>query len=103
MPTYDYKCSSCGEIYELFQSMNDKPKKKCRNCGRNTAVRLIGGGSGLIFKGSGFYITDYKNKKTGESKSGEKETKKAKKESTVKETAKNSSTANNAAKGASGD
>ncbi|TFB12094.1 zinc ribbon domain-containing protein [Candidatus Marinimicrobia bacterium MT.SAG.3] len=99
MPTYDYKCSNCGEIYELFQSMNDKPKKKCKSCGKNTAVRLIGGGSGLIFKGSGFYITDYKNKKPIESKSDKKETKKTDKVSTGKETAKSNSTA----KSASGD
>lgn len=103
MPTYDYKCSNCGEIYELFQSMNDEPIKKCRNCGNNTAVRLIGGGTGLIFKGSGFYITDYKNKKTGEPKSDKKDTKKEKKESTVKETAKSSSTADSTVKGASGE
>ena len=99
MPTYDYKCSNCGEIYELFQSMNDKPKKKCQKCRKNTAVRLIGGGSGLIFKGSGFYITDYKNKKPIESKSDKKETKKTDKVSTGKETAKSNSTA----KSASGD
>jgi len=103
MPTYDYKCSNCGEIYELFQSMNDKPIKKCRNCGKNTAVRLIGGGSGLIFKGTGFYITDYKNKKTSEPKSDMKDTKKEKKDSTAKETAKSGSTADTATKGASGD
>lgn len=101
MPTYDYKCSSCGETYELFQSMKDKPKKKCRNCGKNTAVRLIGGGSGLIFKGSGFYITDYKNKKPSETKPPEKSAKKDKKESAVKETAKSSSTSSSAVKGAS--
>ena len=83
--------------------MNDKPKKKCQVCGKSTAVRLIGSGSGLIFKGSGFYITDYKNNKTSESKDAEKETKKTKKESTVKETAKSSSTANSAAKSASGE
>ena len=103
MPTYDYKCSNCGEIYELFQSMNDKPKKKCQNCGKNTAVRLIGGGSGLIFKGSGFYITDYKNKKTSESKSDKKESKKADKVSTAKETTKISSTEKTTAKSASSD
>ncbi len=103
MPTYDYKCSDCGEIYELFQSMNDEPIKKCRNCGKNSAVRLIGGGSGLIFKGSGFYITDYKNKKTGEPKSDKKVTNKEKKESTAKETAKSSSTAETSAKGDSGE
>ncbi len=96
MPTYDYKCSNCGEIYELFQSMTDKPKKKCPKCGKNTAVRLIGGGSGLIFKGSGFYITDYKNKKPIESKDAKKETKKTDKVSTAKETAKSSSTAKSA-------
>ena len=96
MPTYDYKCSNCGEIYELFQSMNDKPKKKCQYCGKNTAVRLIGGGSGQIFKGSGFYITDYKNKKPTESKSDKKETKKADKVSASKESAKSSSTAKSA-------
>jgi len=79
--------------------MNDKPKKKCKSCGKNTAVRLIGGGSGLIFKGSGFYITDYKNKKPIESKSDKKETKKTDKVSTGKETAKSNSTA----KSASGD
>ena len=96
MPTYDYKCFNCGEIYELFQSMTDKPKKKCLKCGKNTAVRLIGGGSGLIFKGSGFYITDYKNKKPIESKDAKKETKKTDKVSTAKETAKSSSTAKSA-------
>ena len=96
MPTYDYKCSNCGEIYELFQSMTDKPKKKCKSCGKNTAVRLIGGGSGLIFKGSGFYITDYENKKPIESKDAKKETKKTDKVSTAKETVKSSSTAKSA-------
>ena len=103
MPTYDYKCSNCGEIYELFQSINDKPIKKCRNCGKNSAVRLIGGGSGLIFKGSGFYITDYKNKKTKDSKDAMKDAKKQEKKSTAKETAKSSSTTDSAAKGASGE
>ena len=60
MPTYDYKCEKCGYIFERFQSMTDKPLKKCPEC--NGAVkRMIGTGAGIIFKGSGFYQTDYKN------------------------------------------
>jgi len=61
MPTYDYKCSNCGHKFEKFQSMSSAPVKKCPECGRNTAKRLIGTGAGLIFKGSGFYITDYRS------------------------------------------
>ena len=61
MPTYDYKCSNCGHAWEKFQSIKDNPIKKCPHCGKNTAQRLIGTGAGLIFKGSGFYITDYRS------------------------------------------
>ena len=57
MPTYDYKCEK-GHTFELFQSIKEKPKGKCPKCGAR-AVRVISGGAGLIFKGSGFYITDY--------------------------------------------
>ena len=61
MPTYDYKCSNCGHKFEKFQSMSSAPVKKCPECSKNTAKRLIGTGAGLIFKGSGFYITDYRS------------------------------------------
>ncbi|HSI36307.1 MAG: FmdB family zinc ribbon protein [Phycisphaerae bacterium] len=61
MPTYDYKCSACGHEFELFQSMKAAPVKKCPNCGKAKAKRLIGTGAGLLFKGSGFYITDYRS------------------------------------------
>lgn len=61
MPTYEYACPKCGAEFELFQSMNDAPLKKCPQCKKTGVRRLIGGGAGLIFKGSGFYITDYKN------------------------------------------
>ena len=61
MPTYEYKCSSCGQKFEKFQSITAAPIKKCPHCGKNTAQRLIGTGAGLIFKGSGFYITDYRS------------------------------------------
>ncbi|MBN1526518.1 MAG: zinc ribbon domain-containing protein [Candidatus Omnitrophica bacterium] len=64
MPTYDYECGKCGR-FELFQSMKDEPLKKCPKCG-GSAHRLIGSGGGIIFKGSGFYQTDYKNKKKPE-------------------------------------
>ncbi len=60
MPTYDYKCLSCGHTFELFQSMSDDPVSKCYKC-NGEVKRLIGAGAGPIFKGSGFYHTDYKN------------------------------------------
>ena len=60
MPTYEYECKSCAYTFEAFQSMHDEPLKKCPQCGRSVR-RLIRGGAGVIFKGSGFYITD-KNK-----------------------------------------
>ncbi len=76
MPTYDYQCQACGHNWELFQSMNDSPVKSCPKCKKRKAKRLLGMGAGIIFKGTGFYETDYKNKssekKEGNSKSEEK-------------------------------
>lgn len=60
MPTYDYECRACGHILETFQSMSDDPLKLCPQCGKEELARLIGGGLGVIFKGSGFYINDSK-------------------------------------------
>ncbi len=62
MPTYEYVCTKCGHELEAFQSMKDAPLKVCPACSRRTLRRKVGGGAGLIFKGSGFYITDYKKK-----------------------------------------
>ena len=60
MPTYDYRCGACGHEFESFQSITDAPLKKCPECGKRRLERLIGAGAALIFRGSGFYITDYK-------------------------------------------
>jgi len=70
MPTYEYVCPKCHHAFEAFQSMSAAPLTECPKCGKRGLTRLIGGGSGLIFKGSGFYITDYKNKKAPEKAAG---------------------------------
>ena len=62
MPTYDYKCSKCSIEFERFQRITDEPIRKCPEC-NGKVKRLIAGGTGIIFKGSGFYVTD--NKKSG--------------------------------------
>lgn len=61
MPTYEYKCEACDHRFERFQSIMADPIRKCPECGKNKVRRLIGTGAGLIFKGSGFYITDYRD------------------------------------------
>ena len=61
MPTYEYECTHCGHNFEAFQKMSDEPLKKCPKCDYKVK-RLIGAGSGIIFKGSGFYATDYRKK-----------------------------------------
>ncbi len=60
MPTYDYECAACGHRFEHFQSMSSRRLRKCPECGEKKLERLFGIGSGVIFKGSGFYETDYK-------------------------------------------
>ena len=60
MPTYDYECRSCHHTFEAFQSIKEEALKKCPKCGKSSLRRLFGGGMGIIFKGSGFYTTDYK-------------------------------------------
>jgi len=88
MPTYDYICNECGERFENFQTMSSRPLTKRPDCEEKNCnvTRVISGGSGLIFKGSGFYLTDYKDQPKTDKK--EKETKKkndkpAKKEKTT--------------------
>ena len=62
MPTYEYLCTKCGNALEAFKSMKAPPLKQCPACKKAGLKRQVGGGAGLIFKGSGFYITDYKKK-----------------------------------------
>lgn len=94
MPTYEYRCNSCEHEFELFQSMSDSVKKKCPECKKLALERLIGTGAALIFKGSGFYETDYrsdsykkaaeKDKKAAESKPETKTESKPKQDSVSK-------------------
>jgi len=96
MPTYEYQCEKCHKIFEMYQSMKDDPVRTCpkEHCQRKTwgkgkVKRLMGTGAGLIFKGSGFYITDYRSEgykaaaksesKAGETKAGETKTTETKK------------------------
>ena len=72
MPNYDYKCLNCG-TFEIFQKMSEKPLTECPHCGAPVR-RLIGAGSGIIFKGAGFYETDYKRKPSEAKKDAAKNT-----------------------------
>jgi len=63
MPTYEYQCKECNRTFEYFQSLREAPKTRCEECG-GKLTKLLSSGAGLIFKGSGFYATDYKAKET---------------------------------------
>ncbi len=91
MPTYDYICDACEHQFEEFQSIKEEPLKKCPKCGKNKLRRAFGTGAAVIFKGSGFYQTDYRSEsykkaaeaeksggKSAETKSGETKSKDAK-------------------------
>jgi len=67
MPTYDYKCDNCNNIFEFFQSMKDDPMTLCPECGHEELKKQVSLPAGLIFKGTGFYLTDYAKKKTSPS------------------------------------
>jgi putative FmdB family regulatory protein len=70
MPTYEYECQECGKTFEKFHKMTEKPRVKCPHCGGKTK-KLIGTGAGIIFKGEGFYATDYRSKEYKEAKKKE--------------------------------
>jgi putative FmdB family regulatory protein len=67
MPTYEYECEKCGHRFEVFQSMTERPRRRCPKC-RGKVRRLLGGGAGIVFKGSGFYTTDYRSSSYKEQK-----------------------------------
>jgi len=75
MPTYDYECDACGHEFELFQSITESVKRKCPECGKQKLRRLFGTGAAVVFKGSGFYETDYRSESY---KKGAEKAKKAK-------------------------
>ncbi len=88
MPTYDYHCQACGHRFELFQSIVSDPVTDCPVCGKPEVVRVVTGGSGLIFKGSGFYITDYKKQKSSTNSSKNDSADKSKPDSKKSDTSK---------------
>jgi putative FmdB family regulatory protein len=108
MPTYEYRCEKCNETFELFQSMKDDalqvcPQQQCRMAtwGQGKVKRLLGTGAGLIFKGSGFYITDYRSKSYTEAakkESGSKESGGAKTESSAPKTSQEKSSGGSTSK-----
>jgi putative FmdB family regulatory protein len=72
MPTYEYRCEACGHQFEQYQPITAAPLRKCPACGRRTVQRLLGTGGGIIFKGSGFYETDYRSESYKKAASAEK-------------------------------
>ncbi|MEQ8210826.1 MAG: zinc ribbon domain-containing protein [Lacipirellulaceae bacterium] len=81
MPTYDYECDACGHEFELFQSISDPLKRKCPECSKLKLRRLFGTGAAVVFKGSGFYETDYRSESY---KKGAEKDKKSKEDSSKK-------------------
>ncbi len=68
MPTYEYRCKACGHEFERFQKISDPPVRTCPECKKRRVERLISAGGGVVFKGSGFYATDYRKPPPAESK-----------------------------------
>ena len=84
MPTYDYECKACDHRWELFQSIKAKPIRKCPECGKLKANRIIGAGAGIIFKGSGFYETDYRSSSYKEGAAADKKSRESSKSDSAK-------------------
>jgi len=99
MPTYEYKCNKCGHLFEQLQSITSKSSRKCPRCGKLALKRLIGTGAGLIFKGSGFYATDYRSENYKESAKKEKPEKTSEKKETIATPAKSEAKSTSETKG----
>ncbi|QDT09314.1 FmdB family zinc ribbon protein [Planctomycetes bacterium K23_9] len=90
MPTYDYECEACGHALEIFQGINDLVKKKCPECKKNKLKRQFGTGAAIVFKGSGFYQTDYRSEGYKQAAKKDSESKSEKKSDSKKSDAKSS-------------
>ncbi|HBO51780.1 MAG: zinc ribbon domain-containing protein [Planctomycetota bacterium] len=103
MPTYEYRCQECEEICEFLQSFSDSPKRKCPSCGRHRLKKMISGGAGLIFKGSGFYITDYRKADYEKDAKADKDSDKSTSADSGKDSSKKSKDAKPASKDSAGE
>jgi putative FmdB family regulatory protein len=101
MPTYDYECDACGHTFEKFQSITAPATRKCPSCGKLKVRRLIGTGAGVIFKGSGFYCTDYRGDSYSKDKKKDSPDTQAKSESSS-DTSKDTSSSTSDSKSSSG-
>lgn len=95
MPTYDYQCDACDHTFELYQGINDSKKRKCPECGKLKLRRLLGTGAAVVFKGSGFYQTDYRSESYNKAKAADK----PKDSSSSGDSSKSKKTGNSASKG----
>ena len=86
MPTYDYECEACDHQFELFQSIKDPVKRKCPECGKLKLRRLFGTGAAVVFKGSGFYQTDYRSESYKKGAKADKDAASGKKDADKKKT-----------------
>jgi len=102
MPTYDYVCQNCDHEWELFQSIKANPVRKCPECGRLKAKRVIGPGAGIIFKGSGFYQTDYRSSSYKKAAEADKKAQESAKSNGSSDSSKSSSDSSKSNKGDSG-
>ena len=93
MPTYDYECDACGHTWELFQKITDDAVKKCPECNKKKARRLFGTGAAVVFKGSGFYQTDYRSDSYKKGADADKKQDSSTKSSSADKTSKESSPA----------
>lgn len=101
MPTYDYLCEGCGHKFELFQSMKDDAIKKCPECKKLKLRRLFGTGAALMFKGSGFYTTDYRSDSYKKAAAADSSSSKASESGGKSSESKGSSSSENGSSGAS--
>jgi len=102
MPTYEYECGACGHSFDEFQQISDKPLRTCPKCGKRKLQRLIGAGAAVIFKGNGFYQTDYRSKEYNDKAKADTSKSSPTSDTTKKESSSSDKTASSAKKSAPG-